>query len=104
VRPAWSRYPATDREPDRWAALILRSVAQAMLVVDATIVTIAIPSAQTALHFSAETRERFVTAYALAFASLLLLGGNLGNLFGEAGDDARHGLRATTGAEAPPQV
>ncbi|HEV2944520.1 MAG TPA: MFS transporter [Solirubrobacteraceae bacterium] len=53
-----------------------------MVVLDATIVTIAIPSAQNALHFSTDSRQWIVTAYALAFGSLLLLGGKLGDLFG----------------------
>ncbi len=73
---------STDREPNRWAVLALLSVAQLMVVLDATIVTIAIPSAQNALHFSTESRQWIVTAYALAFGSLLLLGGKLGDLFG----------------------
>jgi EmrB/QacA subfamily drug resistance transporter len=72
----------TDREPNRWAVLALLGVAQLMVVLDATIVTIAIPSAQTALHFSTQNRQWIVTAYALAFGSLLLLGGKLGDLFG----------------------
>jgi EmrB/QacA subfamily drug resistance transporter len=53
-----------------------------MVVLDATIVTIALPVAQKALHFSTADREWIVTAYALAFGSLLLLGGKLGDLFG----------------------
>ena len=53
-----------------------------MVVLDATIVNIALPSAQKALHFSTADREWIVTAYALAFGSLLLLGGKLGDLFG----------------------
>ena len=69
-------------EPNRWAALALLSVAQLMVVLDATIVNIALPSAQRALHFSTGDREWIVTAYALAFGSLLLLGGKLGDLFG----------------------
>src|SRR5580700_2306392 len=73
---------STDREPNRWAVLALLGVAQLMVVLDATIVTIAIPSAQTALHFSTESRQWIVTAYALAFGSLLLLGGKLGDVFG----------------------
>src|ERR1700744_5039453 len=73
--------PATA-EPNRWAVLALLSVAQLMVVLDATIVTIALPSAQTALGFSTESRQWIVTAYALAFGSLLLLGGKLGDLFG----------------------
>src|SRR6266404_9801292 len=70
---------STDREPNRWAILALLSVAQLMVVLDATI---AIPSAQNALHFSTGSRQWIVTAYALAFGSLLLLGGKLGDLFG----------------------
>ena len=58
------------------------SVAQLMVVLDATIVTVALPSAQRALHFSPQSRQWVVTAYALAFGSLLLVGGKLGDLFG----------------------
>jgi EmrB/QacA subfamily drug resistance transporter len=53
-----------------------------MVVLDATIVNIALPSAQRALHFSNDNRQWVITAYALAFGSLLLLGGKLGDLFG----------------------
>src|SRR6266852_1679029 len=73
---------STVGEPNRWAVLALLSVAQLMVVLDATIVTIAIPSAQKALGFSTDSRQWIVTAYALAFGSLLLLGGKLGDLFG----------------------
>src|SRR6202161_3722447 len=69
-------------EPSRWAVLALLGTAQLMVVLDATIVNIALPSAQKALHFSTADREWIVTAYALAFGSLLLLGGKLGDLFG----------------------
>ena len=69
-------------EPNRWAVLALLGVAQLMVVLDATIVNIALPSAQRALHFSTDNRQWVVTAYALAFGSLLLLGGKLGDLFG----------------------
>jgi len=62
--------------------LALLGTAQLMVVLDATIVNIALPSAQKALHFSTADREWIVTAYALAFGSLLLLGGKLGDLFG----------------------
>jgi EmrB/QacA subfamily drug resistance transporter len=72
----------TVRDPNRWAVLALLSVAQLMVVLDATIVTVALPSAQRALHFSNESRQWVVTAYALAFGSLLLVGGKLGDLFG----------------------
>ena len=69
-------------EPNRWAVLALLGVAQLMVVLDATIVNIALPSAQRSLHFSTDSRQWVVTAYALAFGSLLLLGGKLGDLFG----------------------
>jgi EmrB/QacA subfamily drug resistance transporter len=75
-----TRAPVTD--PNRWAVLALLGVAQLMVVLDATIVNVALPSAQRALHFSADNRQWVVTAYALAFGSLLLLGGKLGDLFG----------------------
>jgi len=67
---------------NRWAVLALLGIAQLMVVLDATIVNIALPSAQRALHFSTDSRQWVVTAYALAFGSLLLLGGKLGDLFG----------------------
>ncbi len=68
--------------PNRWAVLAILGVAQLMVVLDATIVNIALPSAQRALHFTADNRQWVITAYALAFGSLLLLGGKLGDLFG----------------------
>ena len=62
--------------------LALLGVAQLMIVLDVTIVNIALPSAQQALHFSTDDRQWIITAYALTFGSLLLLGGKLGDLFG----------------------
>jgi EmrB/QacA subfamily drug resistance transporter len=73
---------ASIAAPNRWAVLALLGVAQLMVVLDATIVNIALPSAQRALHFSTDNRQWIITAYALAFGSLLLLGGKLGDLFG----------------------
>src|SRR5579885_1626537 len=69
-------------EPSRWAVLALLGVAQLMVVLDATVVNVALPSAQRALHFTADNRQWIITAYALSFGSLLLLGGKLGDLFG----------------------
>ncbi len=66
----------------RWAILALLGIAQLMVVLDATIVNIALPSAQQALEFSNDSRQWIITAYALAFGSLLLLGGRIGDLFG----------------------
>src|SRR4051812_24968669 len=79
-----SEHPA-DVNPHherRWAILALRGLAQLMVVLDATIVNIALPSAQKDLGFSNENRQWIVTAYALAFGSLLLLGGRISDLFG----------------------
>jgi MFS family permease len=53
-----------------------------MVVLDATIVNIALPSAQQALGFSTADRQWVITAYALAFGGLLLVGGRLGDIFG----------------------
>jgi EmrB/QacA subfamily drug resistance transporter len=66
----------------RWWILALLGLAQLMVVLDTTIVNIALPSAQKALHFTDGNRQWIVTGYALAFGSLLLLGGRLGDLFG----------------------
>jgi EmrB/QacA subfamily drug resistance transporter len=66
----------------RWLILAMVGVAQLMVVLDATIVNIALPSAQHALGFSNDSRQWVVTAYALAFGSLLLIGGRLGDYFG----------------------
>jgi MFS family permease len=59
--------------------LLVIAIAQLMVVLDATVVNIALPSAQRALHFSAADRQWVVTAYALAFGSLLLAGGTPGS-------------------------
>jgi EmrB/QacA subfamily drug resistance transporter len=61
--------------------LVVVAIAQLMVVLDATIVNIALPSAQQALGFPNSDRQWVVTAYALAFGSLLLLGGRLGDMF-----------------------
>src|SRR4051812_42556208 len=74
--------PADTNAKRRWFILALIGLAQLMVVLDATIVNIALPSAQEALGFSDDSRQWVVTAYALSFGSLLLLGGRLGDLFG----------------------
>src|SRR4051794_8574603 len=66
----------------RWLILAILGIAQLMVVLDATIVNIALPSAQKDLGFGDGDRQWIVTAYALAFGSLLLLGGRIGDLFG----------------------
>ena len=65
----------------RWLILVIVAIAQLMVVLDATVVNIALPSAQHALGFANSERQWVVTAYALAFGSLLLLGGRLGDMF-----------------------
>jgi EmrB/QacA subfamily drug resistance transporter len=66
----------------RWWILALLGIAQLMVVLDSTVVNIALPHAQEALHFSNAERQWIVTAYSLAFGSLLLLGGRLADVFG----------------------
>jgi EmrB/QacA subfamily drug resistance transporter len=69
-------------EPRRWIALIFIALAQLMVVLDATIVNIALPSAQRALDISDANRQWMITAYTLAFGGLLLFGGRVGDLIG----------------------
>ncbi|MDX3348620.1 MFS transporter [Streptomyces anthocyanicus] len=66
----------------RWWILAMVGLAQLMVVLDATIVNIALPTAQADLGFSDGSRTWIVTAYSLAFGSLLLLGGRIADLFG----------------------
>jgi EmrB/QacA subfamily drug resistance transporter len=75
-------YASNPHHERRWAILAILGIAQLMVVLDATIVNIALPSAQKALHFSDDNRQWIVTAYSLAFGSLLLLGGKISDLFG----------------------
>jgi EmrB/QacA subfamily drug resistance transporter len=73
---------ANPHHERRWLILAVLGIAQLMVVLDATVVNIALPSAQKALHFTNDNRQWIVTAYALAFGSLLLLGGRISDLFG----------------------
>jgi len=66
----------------RWWILAVLGVAQLMIILDGTIVNIALPSAQQDLQFSNADRQWIVTAYSLAFGSLLLLGGRIGDIVG----------------------
>ncbi|MER6358276.1 MFS transporter [Streptomyces sp. NPDC001634] len=74
--------PTAASHAKRSWILAVVSLAQLMIMLDATIVNIALPSAQADLGFSDGSRQWIVTAYALAFASLLLLGGRIADLFG----------------------
>ena len=66
----------------RWTALAFMALAQLMIALDATIVSIALPSAQRALGASDAERQWMLTAYALAFGCLLLLGGRVSDVIG----------------------
>jgi EmrB/QacA subfamily drug resistance transporter len=66
----------------RWWILAVLGVAQLMVILDNTIVNIALPTAQHALNFSNADRQWVVTGYSLAFGSLLLLGGRIGDIIG----------------------
>ncbi|MBB4683780.1 MFS transporter [Amycolatopsis jiangsuensis] len=74
--------PAPPLDSRRWWILVIIGVAQLMVTLDTSIVNIALPSAQADLGFSDGSRQWIITAYALAFASLLLLSGRLADLFG----------------------
>jgi EmrB/QacA subfamily drug resistance transporter len=74
--------PAATNYDRRWWILGVLGIAQLMVILDSTIVNIALPTAQHALHFSNADRQWIVTAYSLAFGSLLLLGGRIGDMIG----------------------
>ena len=107
--PAHGPDPSPEAlDPRRFRALGIIAVAQLMIVLDATVVTIALPSAQRALHISVANRQWVMTAYTLAFGGLLLLGGRIADylgrkrmfvysLLGFAGASAVGGLAANAG-------
>ncbi|MDP9118474.1 MAG: MFS transporter [Actinomycetota bacterium] len=73
---------AAGADPRRWLALGIIAIAQLMVVLDASIVNIALPSAQKSLHITDANRQWVITAYALAFGGLLLLGGRVADFIG----------------------
>ena len=83
-RASAASIPSESAEPDpgRWWALVVLAAAQLMIILDASIVNIALPSAQTELDISNADRQWMVTAYTLAFGSLLLLGGRIADYTG----------------------
>jgi MFS family permease len=82
ARPAWAASaPAGDRR-NLGLALVVIATAQLMVVLDATIVNVALPHIQHALGFSGSVLEWVVNAYAVTFGGLLLLGGRTGDLLG----------------------
>ena len=83
--PVITHHPGGEevtRHTHRGLALVLICAVQMMVILDGTIVNIALPSIQRQLHFSATGLEWVIAAYALAFGGLLLLGGRSGDLFG----------------------
>lgn len=82
--PALIQQPQTAPAPDRrrWVALAFIAVAQLMIALDATIISIALPSAQRTLGASDADRQWVITAYTLAFGGLLLLGGRIADYMG----------------------
>src|SRR3954469_3951642 len=73
---------AVEPDPKRWLALGVIAIAQLMIVLDASIVNIALPQAQQDLGISSTDRQWVVTAYTLAFGGLLLLGGRIADYTG----------------------
>ncbi len=69
-------------DPKRWGALVVIAIAQLMVVLDASIVNIALPSMQADLGISDADRQWVITAYTLAFGGLLLLGGRIADFAG----------------------
>ena len=95
-RQTAGRQAASDH---RWLILVIVAIAQLNVVLDATIVNIALPSAQHALGFTNGDRQSIVTAYSLAFGSLLLLGGRLAGLIW-----ARRSSSAWPRSRSPPPL
>ena len=78
-----SNKPAVDGlDPTRWRTLFVVAIAQLMIVLDSSIMNIAIPSAKLELGISDANQQWVITAYTLAFGSLLLLGGRIGDFMG----------------------
>ena len=82
TEPSPGRPPAPSKKTHHGRVLLIVGLAQLMVVLDTTIVNIALPSAQSALGFSTENRQWIVTAYSLAFGALLLIGGRLSDIIG----------------------
>ncbi|WP_078992981.1 MFS transporter [Streptomyces sp. MMG1121] len=85
VAPASPAAPGRPPHPRRWAALAVLAVAQFMVVLDSSIVNIALPDIGTGLHMTASSLSWVVTAYVLTFGGLLMLGGRIADLRGRRG-------------------
>ncbi len=100
--------PPTRPAANRWLILVIACLAQFMVVLDATVVNVALPSIQRGLHFSPASLQWVVNAYTLIFGGFLLLGGRAGDLIGRkrlfmvgtalfAGASLLNGLAQTSG-------
>jgi MFS family permease len=74
--------PLKAQASNRWLVLVIACMAQFMVVLDATVVNVALPSIQRGLHFSASNLQWVVNAYTLVFGGFLLLGGRASDLLG----------------------
>ena len=77
-----SAEPVGSPDPRRWFALWLLAIAEFVVILDATIINVALPSISRNLHVSTDSLSWVVSAYILAFGGTLLLGGRLSDLFG----------------------
>jgi len=74
-----------ERDRSRWAALVVLCIGMLMIVLDATVVNVALPAIQSDLGFSQSGLAWVVNAYLIAFGGLLLLAGRLGDLVSRRG-------------------
>jgi EmrB/QacA subfamily drug resistance transporter len=81
-RPDESLDPPTRAETNRWIVLVVVCLGQFMVILDATVVNVALPSIQRDLGFTATSLQWVINAYTLVFGGFLLLGGRAGDLFG----------------------
>lgn len=75
-------YVRAQGDKRRWLAVVFVSTAQLIVIANAAILNVALPSVQADLHISDDTRQWVLTSYTLVFGGLLLLGGRLGDLLG----------------------
>src|SRR5262245_53978936 len=74
--------PGHTQRGNRWVTLVLVCLAQFMVILDATIVNVALPTIQRELHFSETNLQWVINGYTLTFGGFLLLGGRAGDLLG----------------------
>jgi EmrB/QacA subfamily drug resistance transporter len=82
VTPRATRAAATEQHYNPWIVLVIACMAQFMVILDATIVNVALPSIQRSLHFTPTELQWVVNAYTLVFGGFLMLGGRAADLLG----------------------